>query len=254
MPGGDFGAPILFPAVHWENREMIDLLIAHGADINQRSHWWAGSFRCLDSCEPDFAPFLIERGATLDAHAAARLGMRDELMLLVSADPEIVHARGGDGQTPLHFASTIEIAEYLLEHGADINARDIDHESPPRDGMMRRPAHIARFLVSRGAATDILMATALGDSARVRKYLDDDPSSIRTSVSPEYFPMQDSRAAGTIYNWTLGGNKTSHLIAREFGHEDIFALLMGLQRRAQALSSMLTWRQRGLRRAPQATS
>src|SRR5215208_1744460 len=97
MPGGGFGTPMLGPAVRSENREMIDLLIRYGADINGRSHWWAGSFGALDTCGPSFAPFLIERGATVDAHAAARLGMFDKLQALVSANRELVHARGGDG-------------------------------------------------------------------------------------------------------------------------------------------------------------
>ncbi len=226
MPGGDFGAPMLMPAVRWQNREMIDLLIRNGADINQRSHWWAGSFGVLDSCEPGFAPFLIERGAVVDVHAAARLGMLERLEALVSANAELVHARGGDGQTPLHFASTVAIAQYLLDRGAEIDAHDIDHESTPAQYMVRDRQEVARFLVARGGATDILMAAALGDIARVRRYLDTDPALIRTSVSPQYFPMRDSRAGGTIYNWTLGGNKTPHVIAREFGHEDIFSLLM----------------------------
>jgi ankyrin repeat protein len=226
MPGGAFGEPMLMPAVQWQNREMIDLLIRNGADINQRSQWWAGSFGVLDSCEPGFASFLIERGATVDAHAAARLGMLERLETLVSDNPELVHGRGGDGQTPLHFASGVEIAQYLLNHGADINARDVDHESTPAQYMVRDRQEVARFLVSRGGATDILMAAALGDIARVRAYLDDDPASIRTRVSAEYFPMRDPRAGGTIYNWTLGGDKTPHLVAREFGHEDIFSILM----------------------------
>jgi len=53
-------------------------------------------------------------GAVVDVHAAARLGMFEKLQQLVSSDPNLVHARGGDGQTPLHFASTVEIAAYLL--------------------------------------------------------------------------------------------------------------------------------------------
>jgi ankyrin repeat protein len=69
--------------------------------------------------------FLIERGATVDVHTAAHLGMLERLKELVSANPELVHARGSDGQTPLHFAPTIETARYLLDHGAEINARDV---------------------------------------------------------------------------------------------------------------------------------
>ena len=225
-PGGAFGATVLMPAVQRENREMIDLLLRHGADIDARSDWWAGSFGVLDGCEPAFAPFLIERGATVDAHAAARLGMLERLDALVSANPELVHARGGDGQTPLHFAATVEIARYLLEHGAVIDARDVDHESTPAQWMIRDRQDVARYLVTRGCTTDILMAAALGASELVRRHLDADPASIRTRVSAEYFPMQDARAGGAIYIWTLGRDKTAHVIAREFGHDEVFAVLM----------------------------
>ena len=74
-----------------------------------------------------------------------------------------MHARGGDGQTPLHFATTIDVAQLLLDHGADIDARDVDHESTPAQCMVRDRQEVARYLVSRGCRTDILMAAALGD-------------------------------------------------------------------------------------------
>lgn len=45
------------------------------------------------------------------------------------------------------------------------------------------------------------------------------------SVSEECFPKQDPRAGGTIYIWTLG-DRTAHAVARDFGHEDVFQLLM----------------------------
>ena len=63
--------------------------------------------------------------------------MMPKLTELVAADPAVVHARGGDGQTPLHFASTVEIAEFLLANGAEIDARDVDHESTPAQYMLR---------------------------------------------------------------------------------------------------------------------
>ena len=71
-------------------------------------------------------------------HAAARLGMFDRLDELVSANPDVVHARGGDGQTPLHVAASVAIAEYLVNRGADVDARDIDHESTPAPAPRRR--------------------------------------------------------------------------------------------------------------------
>src|SRR5439155_10967359 len=134
--------------------------------------------------------------------------------------------RGGDGQTPLHFAPTVEVARYLLDRGAAIDARDIDHESTPAQYMLRDRQQVARYLVARGCQTDILMAAALGDLELVRRHLDADPACIRTSVSEQYFPKQDPRSGGTIYIWVFGWNKTPHLVAREFGHEAVLRLLM----------------------------
>ena len=235
LPGYGFGIQALFAAVQRTDRATIDVLLAAGAKINKRTDWWAGGFGVLDDCAPELADFLIERGAVLDPCAAARLGRLEKLRELVDADSEAVHFRGGDGQTPLHFASTIEIADFLLAHGADIDGRDVDHESTPAQYMLRvdQLRHyphdrqdVARFLVSRGCRTDLLMAAALGDADLVRRHLDTDPSCIRMDVSPEWFPMQNPRAGGTIYIWKLGKHRTAHTVARDFGHEDIYRLLM----------------------------
>lgn len=225
MPGLHFGATPLLAAVPFSNRAMIDVLLQAGADINQKSHWWAGGFGVLDG-DRGMAPFLIERGARVDVHAAATLGMMDVLERLLRADPALVHARGGDGQTPLHVAQSIDVAQWLLDHGADIDARDVDHESTPAQYMIRDRQEVARFLVSRGCHTDILMAAALGDLALVRKHLGADPECIRMVVADEWFPKRDPRAGGCIYMWTLGQLATPHSVAREFGHEAVFRLLM----------------------------
>lgn len=68
MPDGAFGATLLLAAVHHDNRDMAELLLDAGADINQRSHWWAGSFGVLDH-DGSLSEFLISRGAIVDAHA-----------------------------------------------------------------------------------------------------------------------------------------------------------------------------------------
>jgi hypothetical protein len=235
LPGDGFGIHPLFAAVQRGDRATIDVLLEAGANIQKRTEWWAGGFGLLDDCDPGMVEFLTQRGAVVDAHAASRLGMMSKLRELVEADPSVVHARGGDGQTPLHYASTVEIAEFLLSSGAAIDARDIDHESTPAQYMLRvdQKRHyprdrqdVARYLVSRGCRTDILMAAALGDADLVRRHLDADPASIRMNVSEEWFPKQDPRAGGTIYIWKLGFHRTAHSVARDFGHEDVFQLLM----------------------------
>lgn len=208
------------------SREMLDVLLAVGANINVRSKWWAGGFGLLDTAGPDLANYAIERGATVDVHAAARLGMVEKLQELLLADPPLVHARGGDGQTPLHFASSIAVAELLLKHGADVDALDVDHESTPAQYMVRDRPEVARLLVQRGCRTDLLLAAALGDSALVRRHLDADPACIRLRVTGEYFPKRNPHSGGTIYQWTLGWFVSPHEVAREFGHRDILQLLM----------------------------
>jgi hypothetical protein len=215
------------PAVnHARTREMLDVLLEAGADINARSRWWAGSFGVLDVIDPALAPYAIQRGARLDANAAARLGMLDALRRLVDADPALVHARGGDGPTPLHVAATPEVADFLLDRGADIDALDVDHESTPAQYAIRDRTPVARRLVERGARTDLLLAAALGDAGLVREHLAQNPASIRTTVSPEWFPMSNPRAGGIIYIWTIGQNKTAHAAARDFGHDAVYRLLM----------------------------
>jgi hypothetical protein len=131
LPNYGFGQNALFAAVQRSDRSMIDVLLRAGANIRKRTDWCAGGFGVLDDCDPSLVDFLIQRGAVIDAHAAARLGMLAKLADLVAADQGVVYARGGDGQTPLHFASTVEIAEFLVDHGAEIDALDVDHESTP---------------------------------------------------------------------------------------------------------------------------
>jgi ankyrin repeat protein len=228
LEGYSFGQTALMAAVQRANRDVVDVLLRAGANINQKSHWWAGPFHVLDGAArvPWLPSFLIGRGAVMEIHHAVQFGMVDEVRRMIAEDPAAVHARGGDGQTPLHFARTVEMADFLLGRGADINARDIDHESTPAQYMVRDRPEVARRLVRRGADADLLLAAALGDAALAAQILDADPRAIRTRVAPEWFPMRDPRAGGSIYIWTLGNEKGAHEIAREFGHGAVHALLM----------------------------
>jgi ankyrin repeat protein len=221
-----FDSTVLMCAVNQKNHALIGALLDAGADPNARSRWWAGGFGVLDSADKGLVPFLIERGAKVDAHAAARLGMLDELDRLLSANPALVHARGGDGQTPLHFAANIDIARFLVERGAEINAIDVDHEGTPVQYMVRDRQAVARYLVSRGANTDILLTAALGDVERTRQHLDRSPESVNMTVSEQWFPKRNPRSGGIIYIWTLGADKSPHAVAREFGHTQVLDVLM----------------------------
>jgi len=222
-PIGPFDSPAI---TRVRSREMLDVLLDAGADINGRSRWWAGGFGILDLASPDVATYAIERGARVDVHAAARLGLLDALRELLAQNPALVHARGGDGQTPLHMAQSVGAAAVLLDAGADMDARDVDHESTPAQYMAGDRLDVARHLVASGCQTDLLLAAALGDFALSRQHLAANPGVIRMRVDGHWFPMRNAKAGGTIYQWTLDFHASAHQIAHDRGHRDLWQLLI----------------------------
>jgi ankyrin repeat protein len=227
------------PAVHVArtNLELLDLLLAHGADLNARTSWEKGGFGVLEQVSPQDAAPLVARGARIDIWAAANLGMMAELAALIAIDRFLVHAKGGDGKRPLHFARTIEIARFLLEHGAEIDALDEDHDSTPAQHLIDDRPEVARFLVAQGARSDLLLAAALGDVALVRRHLDADPGAIAMRVDQDWFPMIDTAPnGGHIYQWTLGFHVSAFDIARKRCHAESLDLLL---KRAGPLDRLL---------------
>ena len=209
------------------NLAMLDLLLAHGADLNVKSSWEKGGFGILESVAPDQAAPLIARGAVVDVWAAANLGMSDRVKELIEADPALVNAKGGDGKRPLHYARSVDIAGLLLERGADIDALDDDHGSTPAQYLVTDHPDVCRFLLARGARSDLLMAAALGDLERVRRHLDQEPGCIGMRVSQDWFPMIDTAPnGGHIYQWTLGFHVSACDIARKRGHKEVLELLL----------------------------
>ncbi len=221
-----------------KNLPLLDLLLAHGADLNLKSAWWAGGFGLLEhGCTPEEAAPLIARGAVVDVFAAAHLGMFDRLRELVDRDPALIHARGGDGKTPLHCASTVEIARYLIERGADIDARDVDHESTPAQYLVRDTPDVARLLVEHGAWFDIFIAVGLRNAALVERCLHDDRDALdhRTGQGKYAVAHNGRRAAtreeigdrrGDIYRWVFDHNISVVEAAIRLGHDDIVDLLL----------------------------
>jgi hypothetical protein len=123
----------------------------------------------------------------------------------------------------------VEIAALLLDAGADIDARDIDHESTAVQYMVSIRPHrheVAKYLISRGAQADIFAASAVGELARVEHILNDDPETVRTTVNERHFPKRNPRSGGTIYMYGFGITRLPHMVAHEFGHTAVFDLLM----------------------------
>jgi len=114
------------------------------------------------------AEFLVAKGATVDMHSAAGLGMVDEVERLLKSDPTLVEKRiGVKHRTPLHFAAIMgeeATTRLLVERGASTDARGgwgsplydaVDHgwQWYFRRGPLRRAA-----VIEKGAtAADILV-------------------------------------------------------------------------------------------------
>src|SRR4051794_25185554 len=69
-----------------KHRDVVDVLLENGADINLKSDWWAGPYGILELADPETAEFLISRGANVDVFAAAHLGKIDRLRELLDSD------------------------------------------------------------------------------------------------------------------------------------------------------------------------
>jgi ankyrin repeat protein len=205
-----------------KSEPLLEALLEAGADVNLKSEWENGPYTVLDNADEATARFLIARGATLTACVAARLGWFDELTRLVDADPSAVHARGGDGQQPLHQAMTVEIADYLLDQGAGIDVPCIDHKTTPAQYALVDRPEVCRRLLERGARPDIYMAARLGDVTLTTRLLDADPGCTSARIhEPGYAPVPPLH----IYCWTLGFGRSPHDVARKFEHPDVGALL-----------------------------
>jgi ankyrin repeat protein len=219
----DFGTAPISVAANRGDRPMIDLLLENGANIDARSDWWAGSFGALDFADEGTSKYLLSKGATLTAHAASRLGMARELKAIIARRPEAVHERGGDGQYPLHFAKTQEIVDILLDAGADIEARDIDHEGTPLQNRILEH-EVRQRLFERGAKTDIFSAIVLDQLDLVKKHLQEDPGALERRVDEGANPMIPKAPGRHIYNYNIGSVRP-YQVAANLGRDKIFDYL-----------------------------
>lgn len=218
-PRFDFDSPAIHQAK--KHLDVVDVLLEFGADINARSQFRAGGFGILEwDLTPQQARPLIERGARITVWAAAGLGLIEDLRGILAQDRGAANARGGDGKTALHCAATPDVAALLIDSGAELDARDVDHCATPLQYLIGNE-QIARLLVRRGAMVDIFAAARLGDAALVERCLREDPdcTGARMGIAPYTGP------GGHIYLWSLGAG-TPVEAARRHGHTAIVELLL----------------------------
>ena len=221
------------------DRGIVDVLLEFGADPNQRSAWWAGGFHALYVATGDAADRLLAAGAIPDACAAAHLDRPELLARMIAADPSRVHERGGDGQTPLHFAQSRAVIDLLLDAGADIDARDVDHRATAAEWMLERTRgagryELAGYLVERGAHADIFLGAALGLTDRVRAMLASNPAVLELKTGQGSYADQPP-SASHIYTWTIGHSRSPLEVAAQFEHQETLNAMLGFATPLQRL-------------------
>jgi ankyrin repeat protein len=93
-----------------------------------------------------------------DIHKAAREGDLEKVRSLLQKDPSLLDARDKRDSTPLHFATDgghVDTIAFLVESGADPNAKDVDGDTPLHWAAYAGRTGTAVFFLEQGADPDV---------------------------------------------------------------------------------------------------
>ena len=125
------------------------------AQFKQVSNWAAGSVPAAAIGEDGDRDESI--GGLLCEMAS--IGNLEAISEILDKNPSIINTQDKDGMTCLHWASDrgfIQIVQYLLSKGADVNAIDHCGNSPLHIAAMSRQKEVVRLLLDAGADTTLV--------------------------------------------------------------------------------------------------
>ncbi len=99
------------------------------------------------------AEYLLAHGAAHDVYTAVFIGDRARVEQFLAANPALVRAPGVHGIPILGFAADADMAAFLIERGADVNAMSrAPFQTTPLHGAARRgDASLVDVLLAHGA-------------------------------------------------------------------------------------------------------
>ncbi|KAJ8686279.1 hypothetical protein QAD02_022073 [Eretmocerus hayati] len=149
--------------------EIVRLLLRHGADASKKNRDGATPLDLVREGDQDVADLLRGNSALLDA---AKKGNLARVQRLVTQDNINCRDAEGRNSTPLHLAAgynNLEVAEFLLERGADVNAQDKGGLIPLHNASSYGHLDIAALLIKYNTvvnATDKWGFTPLHEAAQ----------------------------------------------------------------------------------------
>ncbi len=223
----EYFTPIRF-AVRENQREVIDFLLEKGVSPAYELGDSLVTIACdrgydklaayLESILKDRYHIIPEGKIIAGAIRAFNIG---QVQALINKQPSLVHAADERGNQPIHWAvltRQLDLIDYLLESGADVNAMRPDGAKPldltngdyhyrswyrdlPPNGLSKHEVLIG-YLMARGAYCDISVAAKIGYYDRVKKLLEQDPSLVNRHPSyVDYYsglPLRCAAGAGHV--------------------------------------------------------
>ena len=150
----------IFLAAEYGHSEAVDVLLKHGADSNSPSRYGVTPLHiAATNGHLETTQLLLRNGGNLNSrdiedflplHRAAEMGHTDVVKFILHNGGSIA-TRTGDGQTLLHLATCLELVSYLIQNGADVNARDHRRLTPLQVAAERGQIDTVKYLLSQGA-------------------------------------------------------------------------------------------------------
>ncbi|XP_068161838.1 poly [ADP-ribose] polymerase tankyrase-2-like isoform X2 [Antennarius striatus] len=149
--------------------DICKLLLQHGADPTQKNRDGSTPLDLVKATDMDLHDLLSGDAALLDA---AKKGCLVRVKKLCTRDNVNCRDTQGRQSTPLHLAAgynNLEVAEYLLRHGAEVNSQDKGGLLPLHNAASYGHVDVAALLIKFNAsvnATDKWAYTPLHEAAQ----------------------------------------------------------------------------------------
>ncbi len=197
------GFTALHTAARAGQKDVVELLISKGADVNIQTKFHATPVQIAAGMgHKDVVELLVSKGAKIDIFIASALGDIGQVKKFLANDPNSVNAVKANF-TPLHWAAYCgrsDVIELLMANGANINAV-AGHATALYWAVRKNQLPAAKLLIEKGATVNakesygsqlLLLSTHLGLTDMVKLLINN----------------------GMDVNTTYGGRNAIHIAAR----------------------------------------